>query len=69
MNLSERGQQFGEMSSILGQAPGGQSSNLDVVGPAGMALQQALGQQQQQANQKASNTNAGANLGAAWMMA
>jgi hypothetical protein len=65
MNLSERGQQFGELSSILGQTPGSNQTSLDVVGPAGMALNQALGQQQQRSNQKSSNTNAAAGLGAA----
>lgn len=68
MNLSERGQQFGEMASILGQAPGGQQSNLDVVGPANMALNQAMAQQQQQANNKSSATNAGASLGGAYLL-
>jgi hypothetical protein len=68
-NLAERGQQFSERGSLLSQAPGANPTALDVVGPAGMAMNQALAGQQQRSNQKSSNTNAGAGLGAAMLMA
>jgi hypothetical protein len=64
-NLSERGQQFGEMSSILGRVPGAQQTSLDVVGPANMAMNNNLAGQQQMQNQKSSNANAAATAWAA----
>lgn len=67
-SLAGKGQQFGQISSALGQAPMSQQSNIDVTGPAGLAMNNALAGQQQMANQKSSNTNAGASMGAAYLM-
>lgn len=69
LNMSERGQQFNELASILGQNQVAPTSPVDVMGPANMAMSRNLAQMQGQQGKKSSLTNAGSTLGAAALLA
>jgi hypothetical protein len=64
----ERGQRFNEMASILGQNQVAPSAPLDVTGAANMAMNNNMANAQARQGKKSSATNAGATLGAAYMM-
>jgi len=68
LNMSERGQQFNELASILGQNQVVPTSPVDVMGPANMALNRNVANMQNQQAKKSSGVNAGTNLGAAYLM-
>lgn len=68
MNMSERGQQFNELASILGQNQVTPTAPLDVMGPANMAMNGNLANQQNQQAKKSSGVNAGSTLGAAYLL-
>lgn len=68
VNLSERGQQFNELGSVLGQNQVTPTAPVDVMGPANMAMNGRIADQQAKQAKKSSGVNAGANLGAAAIM-
>jgi hypothetical protein len=68
-DASNRGQQFNEIASLLGQNQITPPAPVDVMGPANMALNRNLANQQAQQGKKSSATNAGAMLGSAAIMA
>lgn len=68
MNLSERGQQFNEIASILGQNQTTPTAPIDVMGPANMAMNSSMANQQNQQAKKSSGVNAGSQLGAAYLL-
>jgi hypothetical protein len=63
-----RGQQFNELAAILGQNQVAPTAPVDVMGPANMAMNRGLANQQAQQGKKSSGVNAGATLGAAYLM-
>lgn len=67
-DAASRGQQFNELASILGQNQVAPTAPVDVMGPANMALNRNLANQQNEQAKKSSGVNAGANLGAAYLM-
>lgn len=64
----ERGQRFNELASILGQNQTTPTSPIDVTGAANMAMNNNMANAQARQGKKSSATNAGATLGAAYMM-